>query len=111
MMMMMAFDWQPRFDPILFALGIIAHIAVAHRRQFTGGIFGCVSGRALAVDDYLFALIRQKFRRKLSHLVRRQIDSAGQVRVIVSMRGERFDQLELIFSINLLFQFLARDGG
>ena len=59
-MVMKALHRKPRVDPILFAFRVIAHIRIAHRRQFTGGVLGGVSGGALAVDDDLGPLVGQK---------------------------------------------------
>jgi hypothetical protein len=38
-MLVVGLDWQSSIDPILLALGIIPHIGVTQRRQFTGGVF------------------------------------------------------------------------
>jgi len=35
---MITLDWQSSLNPILLAGGIIPHIRVAKRRQFTGGV-------------------------------------------------------------------------
>lgn len=37
------FDRKPCFHPALFALGIMRNVRIAHRRQFTGGVFAGVS--------------------------------------------------------------------
>jgi len=38
-MLVVRLDWQSGIDPILLAPGIIPHIGVTQRRQFTGGVF------------------------------------------------------------------------
>jgi len=37
-MLMITLDWQSSLNPILLALGIVPHIGVTQRRQFTGGV-------------------------------------------------------------------------
>jgi hypothetical protein len=37
-MLMLALEVQSSVDPILLAFGIIAHVGIAQRRQFPGGI-------------------------------------------------------------------------
>jgi hypothetical protein len=48
---------KPRFHPALFAFGVVRHVFVAHRRQFTGSVFAGVSMRACAVGDDLRVLL------------------------------------------------------
>jgi len=50
---------KPRFHPALFAFGIVRHVLVAHRRQFTGSVFAGVSMRVRAVGDNLSVLVGQ----------------------------------------------------
>ncbi len=59
---MIAFDGQSGVNPIFFAADVIAHIRVAKRRQFTGGVLRSMSGRAGAVDDDLCILVGQERR-------------------------------------------------
>lgn len=105
--MVKALGLKARLDPILLAPHVIAHVRVAHSRQITGGIFGCVSGRALAVDYNLFGFVRQEAGREFAQISGRQVYGSGQVRVLVGMRGERFDQLERLAAIDLLLQLFA----
>jgi len=37
-MLVIALDWQSGINPVLLAPGIVPHIRVALRRQFTGGV-------------------------------------------------------------------------
>ena len=50
---------KPRFHPALFAFGIVRHVRVTHRRQFTGSVFAGVSMRVRAVGDNLAVLVGQ----------------------------------------------------
>jgi len=45
--------------PPLLAFGIVRHVLVAHRRQFTGSVFAGVSMRVRAVGDNLSVLVGQ----------------------------------------------------
>jgi hypothetical protein len=55
-MAMVTLDWQSGINPVLLAFGIVAHVGVAKRRQFTGGVLRGVSSRTGAVDDDVRAL-------------------------------------------------------
>ena len=105
---MFAFDRQPRVHPVRLALGVISHIGIAQRRQFTGGVHRSVSGRAGAVDYDLRILVRQKRRGQFSHSIRGQVDRAWQMCMMKSYLRKRFYQQELIATINLLPQLLQR---
>jgi len=59
---MFAFERQTRLRPIRLALGVIAHVRVSHRRQFTGGVLRSMSGRAGAVNYDLRILVGQERR-------------------------------------------------
>ena len=61
--------WQTCADPVRFALGVVAHIRITQRRQFTGGVLRRVSGGRRAVNNNLRVLVRQKFRGKVVHLI------------------------------------------
>jgi len=50
---------KARFHPALFAFGIVRHVLVAHRRQFTGSVFAGVSMRIRAIGDNLSVLVGQ----------------------------------------------------
>jgi hypothetical protein len=56
-MLVLALGWQPRVNPVGLAFGVIPHVRVPHRRQFTGGRFRSVSGRVCAVDHDLRPLV------------------------------------------------------
>jgi hypothetical protein len=38
-MIVLTLDWESGINPILFALGIVPHVRVTQRRQFTGSVF------------------------------------------------------------------------
>ena len=57
-MLMVALKWEARINPLLFPTGVVTHIGVTQRRQFTGGFLGSVSSRIGAVNDDLRTLIR-----------------------------------------------------
>ena len=59
---MFAFDRYSSVHPVRLALGVISHVRVSHRRQFTGGILRSMSGRAGAVNYDLSILVRQERR-------------------------------------------------
>ena len=59
-MLVLAFDWKPAVNPILLSFGIVAHVRVTQRRQFTGGVFRGVSSRAGAIDHDIHILVGQK---------------------------------------------------
>ena len=56
-MVVLTLDWQSGINPVLLPLGVVTHIRVAQRRQFTGGVFRGMSSRTGAVDDDVRALI------------------------------------------------------
>ncbi len=99
-MLVLGLEGQPRVNPVLLAFGVIPHVRVAKRRQFTGGIFGGVSRRAGAIDDDLRRFIRQKRRRKFRHPIGRQVDCARQVRVVKGGRRQSLYELKLATPIN-----------
>jgi hypothetical protein len=68
---------KPRFHPALFAFGIGRHILIAHRRQFTGGIFAGVSMIVRAVGDDLGVLVGQNLRGKFLDAFGRDVQRAG----------------------------------
>jgi hypothetical protein len=51
------FHWEPGFHPPLLAFGIVRHVGVAHRRQFTGSVFAGVSMRVRTVGDDFRVLV------------------------------------------------------
>ncbi len=58
-------------NPVLLASGVIANVAVAHLRQFPGGVLGSVSTWGGAVDHDLGVLVRQHGGSKLAYPVGR----------------------------------------
>lgn len=61
---MLALNGQPCLDPVLLALGVVAHVCVSHRRQLTGSVLRSVSREVGAVDYNLGLLIGQERWRK-----------------------------------------------
>ncbi len=50
---------QPSLHPSLLAIGIVRHVGVTHRHQFTGSVCAGVSMEIGAVGDDLGVLVRQ----------------------------------------------------
>ena len=38
-MIVLTLDWESGINPILLTLGIVPHVRVTQRRQFTGSVF------------------------------------------------------------------------
>ncbi len=57
-MIVVAFDREAGINPVLLTLGVVTHIGVSQRRQFTGSVLRSISSRIGAVNDDLRALIR-----------------------------------------------------
>ena len=106
-MFVFTFCRQSRIDPILFSSRVVAHVRVTHRRQFTGGRFGGMSRRAGAVNHDISVFLRQEAGSLCRYLIRRQIDCAGQVRMMIGSLGQSLYEKKLIFAINFLFQFVS----
>ena len=68
-MLVLTLRWQTCADPVRFALSVVAHIGITHRRQFTGGVLRRVSGGRCAVNNNFRVLVRQKFRGQDVHLI------------------------------------------
>jgi hypothetical protein len=100
-MFVLALGKQPRLNPVLFTFGIVPHVGIAQRRQFTGGVLGSVSSRTGAINHDVRSFVRQKCRSKLRHLVGRQIDRTGQMRVMVGGLRQCFYKEEAIMAIDL----------
>src|SRR2546423_4296911 len=100
-MSMFALGRQSGIDPVLLTFCVIAHVWVSQRRQLTGSVLGSISSRLSTVDHDVSCLIGQKGRSKLRYLVRRQIDRARQMRVMISRRRQSFDKHESLSAINL----------
>jgi hypothetical protein len=56
-MLVVAFDRKAGINPALLTFGVVTHIGVSQRRQFTGGVLRSVSSRIGAVNDELRTLI------------------------------------------------------
>ena len=56
-MLVVALDREAGINPVLLTLGVVTHIGVSQRRQFTGGVLRSVSSRIGAVNDDLRTLI------------------------------------------------------
>ena len=97
----LALSRQPCVNPVLLASGIVAYVRVTQHRQLTGGVLRSISSRTGAINHDVRFLVRQKCRRQLCHLVGRQVDRAGQMRVMISSRRQSLDQLKLVSAINL----------
>ena len=106
---MFTLNRQSLINPILLSSRIIPDVRVTHRRQFTGGVLRSISSRLSAVDHNVRGLIGQKCRSKLLHLVRRKIDRARQVRVLVSCSRQCLDQQKVVSSFDLGLQFIPRN--
>jgi len=91
-MFVLALSRQAGLNPVLLTLSVVPHVRVAQRRQFTGGVLGSVSSRAGTVNHDVRCFVGQKRGCKLRHLVRRQIDRAGQVHVMISSRRQSLDK-------------------
>src|ERR1051326_3967369 len=98
---------QPGIDPRFLAFLIIPDVGVSHGRQFTGGVFGGVSGRAGAVDHDLGGFIRQKRRGKFANLIRRHVDRAGEVNVMIGLSRQCLHQQKFVAALDLASQFIA----
>lgn len=103
------FDRQSGLDPALLALRILPHIRVSQRRQFTGGVLGSMSSRTGAVDDDIRVQVRQNLVSAFCHLAGRQIDRSRQMTQVIGFRGQRFDQNEIVATIDLGLELVARD--
>jgi len=56
-MLVVALDREAGINPVLLTFGVVTHIGVSQRRQFTGGVLRSVSSRIGAVNDDLRTLI------------------------------------------------------
>ena len=104
-MTVVALDRKAGINPVLLTLGVVTHIGVTQRRQFTGGVLRSISRRTGAIDDNFCRFVREKRWRKLLHLVRRQVNCAGQVRLVISNCGQSLNKQKLVAAIDLHPQF------
>ena len=104
-----AFGWQPCLDPIRFALCVVPNMGVAHFRQNTGGILGGVSGWAGAVNHDFDVLLRKQPGCEFLNLIRRQVYGCWQMCVFVCRTWKRLNENEILATVQLGLEFLARD--
>lgn len=90
-MLVLALGWESSINPVLLTSGIVPHVCVAHLRQFTGGVLRSISSRLSTVNHDVSRLIGQKARCDLLHLIGRQIDRAGKMRMLVSGPRQRLN--------------------
>ncbi len=89
--------------PSLLAFGIVRHILIAHRRQFTGGVFAGVSMIVRAVGDDLGVLVGQNLRGKFLDAFGRDVQRAGDVRFAIAFWRESLDHRD-VFLVKFGFQ-------
>ena len=97
---------KPRFHPALFAFGIVRHVGVAHRRQFTGSVFAGVSMIVRAVRDDLGVLVGQQLRSEFLYAFRWDVQGSGDVRFAITFWRERLDNRDL-FLVKFGFQVFS----
>ena len=68
-----------------------------------------MSGGASAVDNNIGSLVGQERRGLVSSSVRREIDCAGQVRVIIGNLWQRLNELKLVPTLDPIVQFVSRN--
>jgi hypothetical protein len=108
-MSVLTLGWQSSIDPIRLPFSIVAHIRVAQRRQFTGGVLGSMSGRRCAINYDIGTPVWDQLCRVRSNPIRRQIDRARQMRVVIGCRRKSLDKNKVILAIDLLFKFISAD--
>ena len=101
-------DRKPGFHPPLLSFGIVRHVGIAHRRQFTGGVFAGVSMIVRAVGDDLGVLVGQNLRGKFLDAFGRDVQRAGDVRFAITFWRERLDYRDL-FLVKFGFKVFGRN--
>jgi len=91
---MLPFPLAAGLHPPLLAFGIVRHVGVAHRRQFTGGVCAGVSMRVRTVGDDLSISVGQQLWSKFFDLFGWDVQSSGYVRLSVAFRCKRLDDHE-----------------
>jgi PAS domain S-box-containing protein len=71
------FHRKASFHPPLFAFGVVRHVGVSHRRQFTGGVFAGVSMIVRAVGDDLSIFLGQQLGGEFLDSVRGNVHGSG----------------------------------
>jgi hypothetical protein len=87
------------------------HVGVAHRRQFTGGVFAGVSIRVSAVSNDLSILVGQQLGCEFLDLFRWDVQCPGNMGFVVPFRRERLDQLDFLVAVQLVFQVFRRNSA
>jgi len=96
--------WKPSFHPPLLAIGIVHHILVAHRRQFTGSVFTGMSMRVRAISDDLSVLARQQLWSKFPDLFGRDVQSSGEMGFSIAFRREGLNYHDSLLLIEFRFE-------
>ena len=103
------FHRVPCFHPSLFTIGIVRHILVAHRRQFTGSVFAGVSMIVRAVGDDLSVLVGQQLRREFFDTFRWYVQSSRQMGFSVAFRREGLDYRDSLLLVEFRLQVFGRN--
>jgi hypothetical protein len=98
---------KPRFHPALFAFGIVRHVRVTHRRQFTGGIFTGVSMSVRAVGDDLSFLVGQHLRGKFLNTFRWNVQRSGDMSFSVTFGRESLDKRDSLLPTEFRFEVFS----
>src|SRR5437762_3577707 len=107
-MLVLALRLESGIDPVFLSFRIVKYVYVTHGRQFPGGILRGVSRGIGTIDDDLSLFIRQQGRSQLSQPIRRQIDCARKMRVLISNDRKRLNQLKLVPPVYLCLKLEAR---
>src|SRR5215831_9984912 len=83
---------KPSLHPSLFPFGVVRHLLVTHRRQFTGGVFTGVSMSVVAVSDDLSILIGQHLWSEFLDFFGWDVQGSADMGFTVAFRCERLDQ-------------------
>ena len=103
------FHWQSGFHPALLAFGIVRHIPIAHRRQFTGSVFAGVSMIVRAVRDDLGILVGQQLWREFPDLFGRDVQRAGEMGFSIAFRREGLDYRDSLLLVEFRLQVFGRN--
>ena len=103
------FHWQPGFHPPLLAFGIVRHVGVAHRCQFTGSVFAGVSMHVRAISDDLSVLVGQQLRCKFLNLFRWYVQRSRKMGFSVAFRREGLDYRDSLLPVEFRLQVFGRN--
>jgi hypothetical protein len=101
--------WKTSFHPTLFAFGIVRHVFVTHRRQFTGGVFAGMSMRVSTVGDDLGVFVGQQLRCDFLDSFGRNVQGSGDMCFAVAFRREGLHDRDAFLAVELGFQLFCRD--